>query len=130
MLPMRLAVLRAISMRHARHRSRSRSSECDEIILASHGSKFPSKRSARSPAGPQLRSIGPTITLRISTDTVNYYNDANQEVRWSDQSVDNICVFPAESQSHHGPLDPSRELLIGAPVTETFYFPPRARFRS
>jgi len=47
---------------------------------------------------------GPDITLRISTDTVNYFDTNLNEITWSHQQIDDICVMSDEDfQAHQGP---------------------------
>jgi hypothetical protein len=44
---------------------------------------------------------GPDITLRISTDTVNYFDTNLGEITWSHQQIDNICVVSDEDFLAH-----------------------------
>ena len=88
--------------------------------------KFPQGTFCPLPLDLSFDADGPEITLRISTHTVNYFNDSNQQNQWSQQQLDNICVVTeADYQAHHGPLGALGGpfgCYIGAPVTETFYF--------
>ncbi len=67
---------------------------------------------------------GPDITLRISTSTVNYFDTNSNDVQWTHQQLDNICVVTeTDYLAHHGSLGTyAGDCYIGAPVAETLYF--------
>jgi len=66
----------------------------------------------------------PTVTLRISSETVNFFNHSSAAIEWSGQLLDNVCVSPeAVYNANLGPLGPgSQDCYFGDQLTQIFYF--------